>query len=206
MAHVGPGVTFGLGLRIANPKYISIGANTWIDDDVLLLAGPPSGLRKLKRKPNSAFKEQEGQLTIGANCHIAPQVTLQAHGGLTIGDNSGVASGCRLYSLSHHYKWQGDPTAETVYKFSPRAPPNEQTLLCGPVVMEQNTGIGTNSIVLPGGTIREGTWVGVLSVVVGELSGNSIAVGNPAKCIKQIRPLAHSSTSGASTSTGSTVP
>ena len=51
--------------------------------------------------------------------------------------------------------------------------------------MEKYTALGLNSVILPGGTIREGSWVGVLSVVKGTVPHYSIAEGNPAKVVKR---------------------
>jgi acetyltransferase-like isoleucine patch superfamily enzyme len=190
MAHVGPRVTFGIGVRVGNPEFVSIGANTWIDDYVILLAGPPGGGRQfVARKPNPNFVGSEGELRIGRRCHIAQSVVLQAHGGLTIGDSSGVASGAKLYTLSHHYRdltGRGDPAV--IYKFSPCAPEEEQALIASPVVLEDSTAIGLNAVVLPGSTIRQGSWVGALSLVVGEIPAFTVASGNPAKVLKEIRP------------------
>lgn len=189
MKHLGKGATIGVGVQIGGPRYVSIGENTWIDDYVILLAGAPSKDRTyINRKANSAFSWEEGELRIGANCHIAQHVTLQAHGGLTIGEACGVASGARIYTLSHHYKdLSGLAPAGSVFKFTPRARAEEQALICAPVVMEDHTAVGLNSVVLPGATIRKGSWVGVLSCVIGEIEANVVASGNPAKTIRVIR-------------------
>lgn len=189
MRHVGTGVTFGVGVRVSGAEFISIGDHTWIDDQVILLAGAPdSGLSNITRKANDSFPGREGDLIIGANCHIAQQVTLQAHGGLFIGDESGVASGSRLYSLSHHYKQPGAlADATKVYKFTPRAAAEDQTLVCSPVVMEADTALGLNSVMLPGATIGTGSWVGVLSVVTGAIPPNSVASGIPAEIKRKVR-------------------
>jgi galactoside O-acetyltransferase len=189
MKSLGKTVTFGRGVRIVGPEWISIGDNTWIDDDVVLLAGPPgkSGCF-ISFKNNDNYARAIGELWIGKNCHIAQQVVLQAHGGLSIGDNSGVASGARIYTLSHHYRdLTGEAPVDIVFKFTPRANPEEQALIAAPVVLEESTALGLNSVVLPGATIKTGAWVGVLSTVIGEISANSIAGGNPATVLKQIR-------------------
>jgi acetyltransferase-like isoleucine patch superfamily enzyme len=189
MRYVGKRVTFGIGIQISNPEYISIGDNTWIDDYVVLLAGPPGqSSSKIFRKVNSYYTGEEGYLYVGANCHIAQFVTLQAHGGVLIGDNSGVASGSKIYSLSHHYESLcGQHGKDISFKFTPQAPANEQALILAPVVMQHSTALGLNSVMLPGSTIREGSWVGVMSLVLGEIPPNSIAFGTPAKCIKFLR-------------------
>ncbi len=189
MRSLGKGVTFGRGVRVGNPAWITIGANTWIDDDVVLLAGPPGESQRFTSfKKNENYSKSTGELWIGRNCHIAQQVVLQAHGGLFVGDNSGIASGARVYTLSHHYKdLTGLAPRETVFKFTPRANGEEQALIAAPVVLEDNTALGLNSVVLPGATIKTGSWVGVLSTVTGEIAANSIASGNPARVVKTIR-------------------
>ena len=189
MKHVGRGVTFGVGIQVGGAGFVSIGENTWIDDQVIILAGPPCGQRdNVLRIENPDFPGLEGELIIGSNCHIAQQVTLQAHGGLYIGDNSGVASGSRIYSLSHHYRGHcGNKDSNIVFKFTPRARPEEQSLISSPSVMEENTALGLNSVMLPGATIKRGSWVGVLSVVIGTIPPDSVASGIPAAVSKKIR-------------------
>ncbi len=188
MKHLGKGVTFGVGVQIVGASSISIGDNTWIDDQVILLAGPLNyGHANIARKPNRFFRGQEGELVIGKRCHIAPQTLLQAHGGIWIGDESGIAAGCKIYSLSHHYRdITGRGPANKLYIYSPCVAAEEQSLICSPVVMENHSALGLQSILLPGATIRENAWVGVLSMVTNEIPSSSLAIGNPAKVVKTI--------------------
>lgn len=186
LKNMGRGVVIDVGVQILNPGFVSIGDNTWIDNYVVILAGPPTERDgPIKRKPNPAYTHSEGEVVIGCNCHVAMFVVLQGHGGLSIGDNSGIASGCLLHSLSHHHRNLNNRSDETLYKFSPMVPSAEQSLIASPVVMEDNTGLGLNSVVLPGGVIREGSWVGVNSLVFGEIPPYSIASGIPATPVKQ---------------------
>jgi acetyltransferase-like isoleucine patch superfamily enzyme len=189
MAYVGKGVTFGVGVQISNPKYVRIGDNTWIDDYVVILAGPVGeASSRIKRKINPNYGGEEGCLTIGINCHIAQFVTLQAHGGLFVGDNTGIASGGKVYSVTHYHGQSNETDNFNIcFKFSPRAPANEQFLVIGPVVMQNSTALGVNSVILPGSTIREGAWVGAMSVVSGEIPPYCVAVGTPAKKVKNLR-------------------
>lgn len=188
MKHVGDGVTFGVGLHIVNPAWISIGTNSWIDDGVTLLAGPPSAAHTgVFRKPNPSFLYSEGELVIGENVHIAQNVVLQAHGGMSIGDSCGIASGACLYSLSHHYRaLQGPSRPGVVFKFSPRAPAAEQALIASPVVMMHSSAVGLNSVVLPGASIGPGAWVAALSLVSRAVAPFTLVGGNPAGEIKRL--------------------
>lgn len=191
LKHIGSKVSIDVGVRINNPQYVSIGDNTWIDNYVVILAGPPStgGGRVIKRKPNPAYRHSEGEVVIGSQCHIANFVVLQGHGGLSIGDNSGVASGSMLYSMSHHYCNLDDRDDGTVYKFSPMVPTSEQSLIVSPVVMERNSALGLSSVMLPGATIHEGSWVGTKSVVTASVPAFSIASGTPARVLSARRGI-----------------
>jgi len=190
---LGEKVVFDDGVRIHNPQLVSIGENTWIDRNVTIIAGLPQKIvGPIHMISNSRYQNSNGEVYIGSNCHISINSILQGHGGLSIGDDSTVASGCMLYSMSHHYRNLGDPDDHNIYKFTSMVPEEEQSIIISPVVMEKYTALGLNSVILPGGTIGEGSWVGVLSVVKGTIPPYSIAEGNPAKVVKR-RTTAHQS-------------
>jgi maltose O-acetyltransferase len=65
------------------------------------------------------------------------------------------------------------------------ANPAEQSLIVSPVVMEANTALGLNSVMLPGATIQEGSWVGTNSMVLKSIPPFSIASGAPAHVISE---------------------
>ena len=71
-----------------------------------------------------------------------------------------------------------------MYVFGNRVPDEDQALILGPVVLETNTAIGLHSVILPGVTIGQNSWVGVLSCVVQDIPENAIATGNPAVAVK----------------------
>lgn len=187
LKYLGKNVTINEGVYILNPEHISVGENTWIDKNVILAAGKPQkGERKFFWKNNKNYNGQIGELQIGKGCHIAPNAIIQAHGGVEIGDYAGVASSGKIYSMSAHYR-NLETENGVLYKFTPRAPQNEQYLIIGPIVMEDNTGLGLNSVILPGVTIGKNSWVGINSYVRNNIPPNSIAFGNPAKIVKKHR-------------------
>lgn len=55
------------------------------------------------------------------------------------------------------------------------------------VIIEDNVFIGANSIILKGSHIGKNSVIGAGSVVTGKISENSIAAGNPAKVLKQLK-------------------
>lgn len=183
---LGRKVRFGVGVRIYSPEWVSIGDNCWIDDYVIIIAGPLSDNgRFVYRKPNPHYPFQEGEIVIGDNVHVAPFVLLQGHGGLKIGSNLTIAAGAKIYSLSHHYRdMTGHGPPDKIWKFVGLVSPEEQALICSPVVIEDNAAVGLNSVILPGSTIGNGSWLGAMSLLQGELPPNVIASGIPARIIK----------------------
>ena len=62
-----------------------------------------------------------------------------------------------------------------------------------PVVLKKGCVVGMGSIVMPGVTIGEGAIVGAGSLVVKDVPPWTIAVGNPAKVVKEIKERGSSS-------------
>jgi galactoside O-acetyltransferase len=186
LASLGEKVRFGVGVRIYSPSWVHIGDYCWIDDYVIIIAGPlHEDGRLVYRKQNSHFRYKEGEVVIGERVHIAPFVLLQGHGGLQIGNCLTIASGSKIYSLSHHYRdLTGLGPPDMVWKFVGLVPPEQQALICSPVVIGDNAAVGLNSVVLPGSTIGQNAWLGVQSFLCGDIPQNAIAIGNPAKVIK----------------------
>ena len=102
LKHLGKNVAIETNVHIENPEYITIGDDTWIDKNVILIAGKPTkGERVFIEKENRSYKNKMGELKIGKSCHIAPNVVVQAHGGVEIRDYITLASGSKIYSMSH---------------------------------------------------------------------------------------------------------
>ncbi len=162
----GSHIIIGEGVFFENPKTMILGSDIWIDKNSILLAGAfNSKDRKFHQKGSEDIKW--GELIIGNNVHIAPFSLVQAHGGIKIGSNVTIASGSRIYSLSHHYKNLNDQTDLKRYSFSSMAPKGEQFLIVGNVSIGDKAAVGLNSVILPGSKIPNGAWIAVSSVVTG---------------------------------------
>ncbi len=184
----GKNVIIDEGVIIQNPGWISVGNNVWIDRYCVLIAGKPDekkSARVFTIKENPKYNAERGELIIKDNVHVAPFCTIQALGGVYIGKNAGIASGSRIYSLSHHYRNPKDENDNFEYKFTPMAPMEEQSLISAPVYIGNNCAIGLNCVVLPGTVVSDGTWVGVSSYVNGELDSCSVYASEKAKLIKK---------------------
>ncbi len=57
-----------------------------------------------------------------------------------------------------------------------------------PIILKKGCCVGMGAIVMPGVTIGEGSIIGAGSVVTKDIPAWSIAVGNPAKVVRQIVP------------------
>lgn len=182
--HIEWPVFIDIGARIVNPGFVSIGKNTWIQSYAMIVGGPPKhGIDALERKHNSAFLHGDGEVVLGENCEIGCFAILQGHGGIQLGANVAITAGCRVYSLSNHYRAFGGSSGQRI-RFSAQAPLQSQALISGPVVFGDDSALGMNSVVLPGSTVGEGSIVGALSLVRGAIPPMSIAGGNPAVVIK----------------------
>ena len=184
-ALLGKNVRFGVGVRIYSPQLVSIGDHCWVDDYVIIVAGPVKDEGCfVYRKQHPLFSYPEGEIIIGKQVHIAPFAQIQGHGGVLIGNCLTIAAGAKIYSLSHHYRdLTGQGAPDTVWKFVGLVPASEQALICAPVVIEDNAAVGLNSVVLPGSTIRQNSWLGAMSLLQGELPPNVIASGVPTQVI-----------------------
>ena len=170
----GKNVIIEEGVFFENPKKMIFGNNIWIDKNVIIIAGAfNSNNRNYHEKGNNILNW--GDLIISNGVHIAPFSLIQAHGGMKIGENVTIASGAKLYSLSHHYRNLNNPKDTKRYSFSSMAKIENQFLIVGNVIIGDNAAVGINSVVLPGTTIPNGTWLGVLSIANNvELKPNSI--------------------------------
>lgn len=103
-------------------------------------------------------------LRVGARVSINAFVHIWALGGVTIGDDTLIASHVAITSLTH------DPRAEL---FSA----SQQTR---PVVIGRNVWIGTHAVILPGVTIGDGAIIGAGAVVTRDVASRAVVVGVPA--------------------------
>lgn len=124
-------------------------------------------------------ENDEKVLFFGKNVQMNDYVHITAAKSVEIGDNVLLASKIYISDCSHG-SYAGDSNDS-----NPLINPIERPLSTKPVKIENNVWLGEFVSVLPGVTIGEGTIVGANSVVSKSLPPNVIAVGSPAKPIKQ---------------------
>jgi len=118
----------------------------------------------------ATINNQVGDVVIGSASRIGLHNTII--GPVTIGDNVLLAQNVVIAGLNHNF--------EDVYE-----PISQQGVETKPVVIEDDVWVGANSVVLPGITIGKHAVVGAGSVVTRNIPSFSVALGNPAKVIKQ---------------------
>lgn len=127
-----------------------------------------------------AYPEKfETTLFIGENFQMNDYVHITAMEKVKIGDNVLLASKIYISDCSH------GSYAGNIDDSSPLQNPKDRKMVSKPVIIEDNVWLGEFVSVLPGVTVGKGTIVGANSVVTNSLPPNVIAVGTPAKPIKQ---------------------
>ena len=149
-----------LRAEIKRPHLVEIGSHVAIDSGVYI---------------TTAAK-------IGDYIHIAPYVTCigGASAKVVIEDFASIAAGARLICLGDEHLGEGlvGPTIPTPFK---------DKQVGGLIHIERFAGIGTNAIIMPGVTIKEGSVIGAGAIVTKDTKPWTIYVGAPARALK-IRP------------------
>ncbi len=120
-------------------------------------------------------KHNHGSIVIGDCCLISPGVRISSQVGITIGDSCMLASNVYISDSD----WHGIYNRTQPFKAS------------GKVTIDDNVWIGDSAIVGKGVSIGKNSVIGAGAVVARDIPANSIAVGVPARVVKQINPKRH---------------
>ena len=108
-------------------------------------------------------------IKIGKKVFINACCRFQDQGGIEIGDGSLIGHNTTIATLNHDFN-----------------PAKRQNLTPSPVKIGKNVWIGSDCTILPGVEIGDGAIIGAGSVVTKSIPANTIAVGSPARVIKEI--------------------
>lgn len=175
---MGENVYIGKGVTIVNPEFITVGNNVEIKNDVTLIARGEGGItlsdgvRLQERVYLDTERVNDGYITIGKGVYIGTGTTLFGHKGLEIGDDCLLAQNITLTPYSHIFD---DPNS-IIYS---------QGGHCEKVTIGKDVYIGMRAAVMYSGNIGDGSVIGAGSVVVKPIPPYSVAVGCPAKVIKE---------------------
>jgi len=113
-------------------------------------------------------------IEIGENFFANHNLVILDCAKVIFGDNVFIAPNCGLYTAGHPLDVKRR---------------NQGLEYAKPIVVKSNVWIGAGVSVLPGVTINEGTVIGAGSVVTKDIPSNVLAVGNPAKVVREIDNL-----------------
>ncbi len=155
-------------LKLIGGKYITIGNNVHIYKYTTLSA-------------YSKFGEQKftPSLTIKENCSLGGWNHISVTGKMIIGEGVVTGKWVTITDNSH---------GEFIKEQLDIQPMKRPVINKGNVTIGNNVWIGDKATILPGVTIGNGVIIGANSVVTKDIPPYCIAVGNPIKIIKQLKP------------------
>ena len=159
--HYGRNVYIHPGAQIIRPQFISVGDNVRIGKNTDIYIHP--------ERRNS----KEIILRIENNVHIGNYNIIGARSSVVLEENALLGPGVIIADHSHHY--------ENVDMDVKSQPLTEG----GPVRIERDCWIGANVFVFPNVTIGRHAVIGANSIVNRNIPPYSVAVGAPAKVVKQ---------------------
>jgi galactoside O-acetyltransferase len=158
-------------------KFKSLGKNVKIKKNVAIYFVENITIKdNVRIDDNTVIVASNNSTTIGNYVHIASNCYIAASEGLKMEDFSGLAPGVNIFTGSDDYsgKKLTNPTVDRKYIGGKS----------GEVVLGRHVIIGSNSVILPGVHIGEGSSVGALSLVTKSLEPWGIYFGAPVKKIK----------------------
>ena len=147
---------------VVNPQCIHLGTDTIIAPEVTLSAGWGPGQQGLPDRV----------VAIGDRCLIGRGSGIVAHRSIEIGDDVWTGHNVYLTDMNHGYELLDRPIS---VQNQPEAP----------ISIGDGSWLGHGVVVLPGARIGRHVAVGANSVVTGELPDYCVAVGAPARVIRQ---------------------
>ena len=153
---------FGDTCGVSGSEHVSVGAQTWFGHHCEIIA------------QDHHFKQLfTPHLIIGSNVHVTSRLRLTCADMIRIDDDVLIAPDVFITDNNHGM----DPTFGGGY--------SSQEMTTAPVHICQGVWLGQRVCVLPGVEIGEHSIVGAGSVVSKSIPPYSIAVGSPAKVVKQ---------------------
>lgn len=150
-----------------------LGNETVIEDGVLLFHPENISIHdNVYIGHNTILKGyHKNEMVIGEGTWIGQQCFFHSAGGIKIGKNIGIGPGVKILTSYHKDTNTTIPILHEEIEFKP-------------VIIEDDSDLGVNSVIMPGITIRRGTQVGAGAVVTKDFPEYSIIAGVPAKLIR----------------------
>ena len=171
----------GARTRLMFPRHIHAGRNVFIGDDSYISGYSVNGVHignnvRIREgawiQATSTLDQPGVGLTIGDATYIGPRVILGAGGGIRIGAN--VTFGAAVHVLAENHAFN-DPDQSI----------QSQGVTRAGIVVDDDVWVGNAVIVLDGVHIGRGAVIGAGSVVTHDVPPGAVAVGNPARVLRQ---------------------
>lgn len=172
------------GVRLAYANHIRLGSGVYLDQGVYLHALPGGitigeGTFVMHHSMLHVFnfrKLPQAGITIGQNCFIGEFNVIRGQGGVHIGNDVYTGPMVQIVAVNHVFS---DPN-RTI---------REQGITAQGIIIEDDVWIGANVTVVDGVTIGRGSIIGAGAVVTSDIPAYSIAIGTPAKPVKDRREV-----------------
>jgi len=167
-------ITIELPRTIVNPRKMFFGNDIWLGPGTLLMAITHYPTISMQH-PEKELPRQEfdPKITIGNRVTSTANLQIAAMDEITIEDDVMFASNINITDGSHGYENANEP-----YKY-------QRMFKVAPILIKRGSWIGQNVVVLPGVTIGEFAIIAANTVVTQSIPARSIAIGSPARVIKQ---------------------
>lgn len=170
------------GVRIRFADQVHLGRGAYLDHGVYLHAcpggisiGPESYVMKNAILHVYNFRDlPHAGIRIGARSLIGEACILRGQGGITIGNDVFLAPLVQMLAVNHVYH---DTTR----------PISLQGITCQGITVEDGAWIGGGAIILDGVRIGKNAVVGAGAVVTRDVPDYCVAVGNPARIVRDLR-------------------
>ncbi len=170
------------GVRLAQPANIRLGRGVFIDHGVYLHACPGGisigdGTFIMHGSVLHVFNFRDlphAGITIGRKCFIGELNVMRGQGGVTLGDHVYTGSLVQILAVNHVFD-------------DPDVPIMEQGITAQGIAIGDDVWLASGVIVLDGVQIGRGSVVGAGAVVSEDLPPYSIAVGSPARVVRDRR-------------------
>ena len=173
---VGKGVSFGKNIMLRHPNKISIGNNAVIDDNCMLDAKGSTNTGIVIEDGvflgrNTILSCKDGDIVLRENVNLGFNCDIFSGKKIEIGKNTMVAA--YVYFVAGNYSYD-----------SPDTPATEMDTICKGIHVEESCWFGAKALILDGITIGKNSIIGGAAVVTEDIPAYSVAVGIPAKVIK----------------------
>jgi acetyltransferase-like isoleucine patch superfamily enzyme len=169
-------------VRLLCPANIRLGKQVYLDSHVYLHALPAGitigdGTSLMHGTIFHVFNFRNlprAAIIVGKNCFFGEYTCIRGQGGVRIGDGVYTGTQVQIAAVNHVYS---DPD-----KFI-----KDQGITAVGITIEDDVWLGSNVVIVDGVTVSKGCVVGAGAVVTKSLPPYSVAVGVPAKVVKDRR-------------------